>query len=327
MQESGWTIIVLAYNAPNRLAVSLRSLAKYSELKHDILIVWSDPERIAQSVHITPTARSGHWDTEELSYRGPRPLSVPFLDYGKYVSVREFLSSQKNWLDTQGIRHVELTEENVAFREDYLAGRIVPDYRWVTMPNPESSLDFRYVDVSFHINRAMELARGEWYFVTWDDDCFASPGWDMGLWKATQEYGPGYPYAPTCVLYWPFWADGTVPPFRNRWEDLRTYNCNSIFYTDPAPVTPTQWEQFVEETRQPGEIYYDRCGDRLRSPALPHLIHASLARTIGPHIYSGQANDIEIDDRCRDQYNLYKISCRDSLMAHKVPISYRAEWI
>lgn len=326
MQDSGWTIIVLAFDAPNRLAMSLRSLVKYSALTHDILIVWSDKEKIMRATGIEPTLRTLHLDKEELHYQA-RGLSVPIFDHGKYDSVRDFLSSQASWLEEHHIRHVELTDEDIAFRKEYLAGHIYRNFQWTIAPIPGSSLDFRYVDVSFHINRAMEIAYGEWYFVTWDDDCFASPGWDTGLWKATQEYGPGYPYAPTCVLYWPFWADGEVPYFRNRWEDLRTYNCNSIFYTDPAPITVQQWEQFAEETRQPGEVYYDRCGDRLRSPALPHLIHASLARTIGPHIYSGQANDIEIDDRCRDQYNLYKISCRDSLMAHKVPISYQAEWI
>ena len=144
------TVVIPMLSQPNFLASALRGLVKHSLLSHRILVIYSHPEM------------QGHVPYQDYT------VDISLRGYRKYASIRDYREKRGDWCAEHHIEFHDVTEQALAFEEQYKAGKIYSGGNW------EGGHDTAFKD-----NFGLALVDTEFVVNNFDADFYPGPGWDV----------------------------------------------------------------------------------------------------------------------------------------------------
>lgn len=309
-QQAISTIIIPEFFHPNFLSLCLRKLVQYSRLKHKILVVGSDLDKVRQAGaegvdDLKDTGQGGDWLIDPRTEK----------KYRKYYSMNDFLRENREWMEDNGIEYVDVTEEAIEFRKKYKRGEVV---------RGKTELQGG-VDIAFKNNFGLRLVDTEFVIPNFDDDMIPSPGWDEPLFNLAEKYSDTFSvFIPTHVQPYLFSED---PGWSDCWTESRQIACNRlaipIVGRNDVFLYEEEWTGWCERNKR-HDILSEPCGVRAKLHYLPMLYRTECLKMIGQYCYKGSGYELEIDDRAA-AIGFRKISPCDSFILHKGYLAVRPE--
>jgi len=259
MMDTDYTIVIPEFCYPNRLAVSLRGLAKYSALRPKIIVVYSNPDEGEETARLHVNDWQGN-------------------QYQPYSSIPDYIERNKDFIETNNIEFHDITERTREFKEDFLNGKI---------GNGAVQVDGEWeysggVDTAFKDMCGLELVRTPWVVMNWDDDFYPGPGWDINTLKYAESFGEKFPnnksiFMPThvqAVSYDQYPGTRELLPIQDQWEDMRKFVKNVILWPsgeqDPNlfGVNESDWLEWCDKWKKM-QAFVERPGERDRAHWVP----------------------------------------------------------